>query len=269
MIKRKHCIACTAAGGALLLIFEGVKRIWGFDALGVPDNKIIREALEVIFTRGIAGVVFFIMLLYMGYKVVMPQKENLLASLAFSLPAFAVAINNFPLLPLLFDRQTLNYTVTEIILITLECLCIGLFEEMTFRGVVFLGFLERRRKTKTGIFISIMLSSAVFGLIHLFNLIGGGAGAVFMQIGYSFLIGAMCSVILIRTGNIWLCVLIHALFDIGGMLDVAQRWTVESIILTVVVAIIVGAFYVTMFFKTDPKVTDKIFISGENEEKLF
>lgn len=265
MINRKHCIVATAVGGVLLVAFEAVKQIWGLGVIGVPDNDIIKEAVEVIFTRGIASIVFFIMLLYMGYRVVLPRSQTFLSQISVAIPAFIIAVNNFPLLPVLFDGQTLNYTSTEVVLIILECLCIGLFEEMTFRGVVFLGFLEKRRNSKLRIFISIMLSSAVFGLVHLFNLFGGGAGAVFQQIGYSFLIGAMCSVILIRTHNIWLCVLVHALYDVGGMLDVNARWTVPSVILTASVAVAVAVIYIIMFLKTDPGVTETIFIEEKKE----
>ena len=57
----------------------------------------------------------------------------------------------------------------------------------------------------------------LLGLLHLFNLFAGASvGATFLQVGYSFLIGAMLSAVLIKTDNLWLCVLLHAGFDFGG-----------------------------------------------------
>jgi len=73
----------------------------------------------------------------------------------------------------------------------------------------------KRRET----FLTVLVTSLLFGIWHLFNLLDGAAfGAVLLQVGYSFLIGAMLSTVRIRTENLWLCVFLHALFDFGGLL---------------------------------------------------
>ena len=41
---------------------------------------------------------------------------------------------------------------------------------------------------------------------------------VLLQVGYTFLIGGMFAVMMLKTNNVWLCVIIHALFDFGGLL---------------------------------------------------
>ena len=114
--------------------------------------------------------------------------------------------------------------------------------------------MEKRRDTKLRQLYAILLSSAVFGGIHLVNLfLGASPVAVLMQIGYSFLIGAMCSVILLKTANIWLCVILHAVFDFCGALvpTLGQGiiWEPLTITLTAVIAVATTVFYTVAFIR--------------------
>ena len=45
-----------------------------------------------------------------------------------------------------------------------------------------------------------------------------GIGYVALQIGYSFLIGGMCAIVLLYTRCIWICVGLHAIYDFCGYL---------------------------------------------------
>ncbi len=138
--------------------------------------------------------------------------------LLWCIPCFLVAIANFPFGALIgggaaVDRPDL------LPLFLFECLAIGLMEELFFRGIVH-AFLRKKLAARRGGYIgSVLLSSAVFGLWHLFNLLeGAGVGATFLQVGYTFLLGCMLAVLLDRTENVWLCVAVHTLFDVGGNL---------------------------------------------------
>ena len=181
------------------------------------------------------------------------------------LPPLAVVINNFPIPALITgDAQILPHSAAVWVWFSLECLAISLFEEAAFRGVIFPMLAERRCKTKQGLFISILLTSAVFGLLHIVNLAqGAGIGAVVRQIGYSFLIGAMCSVVLIKTHNIWLCVLLHAVFDFGGKLidtlGAGKIWTLPAILITTVLAVLTTLHLTWQFFRPDPVPFEEIY----------
>ena len=79
---------------------------------------------------------------------------------------------------------------------------------------------------------------------------------VFLQVGYSFLIGCMCAVSLLFSGNIIVPIIIHALFDVGGFLtDFAflegALWTMGNVVLTAVVSVILAVVIVVSFMKTD------------------
>ena len=76
-----------------------------------------------------------------------------------------------------------------------------------------------------------------------------------LQIGYSFLIGAMCSVVLLKTRNIWLCVLLHAVYDFSGTLvptlGAGTWWDTPTVIFTVILAVATTVYLVWQFFTLD------------------
>ena len=102
-------------------------------------------------------------------------------------------------------------------LFCLQCLLIGVIEELFFRLIVW-RFADEKMRGKHVVW-RVVACSAVFALWHLVNLFfGQGFAATLLQAGYSFLIGAMLSTLYLVTNNIWWCVLVHALFDVGGKL---------------------------------------------------
>ena len=232
------------------------------------DEKISR-LLYMTFTRLIGGIIFITLTLYLGYRVMNPLRIKA-AELIFTLPALVVVINNLPIIPLITGQASVSAPWSRILLLAAECFSIGLFEEMAFRGVVLLGIMEKRRKSTKDLFISIVLSSAVFGLVHLVNLFTSSPGAVLLQIGYSFLIGAMCAVVLIRTANIWLCVLLHAVYDFCGslvpMFGEGVIWNAPAVILTVAVSLAAVVYFILALLKTNVKDIDRIYVKKTVED---
>lgn len=136
--------------------------------------------------------------------------------LLWSIPCFLVAIVNFPFTALVGGAATIE-RLDLLWLFLLKCAAIALLEETFFRGFLLPFFMERLEKNNYGVLISVVSSSALFGLMHLLNLFyGAGFGEVALQVCYTFLIGCMLAVMLLKTKNLWLCVLVHAIFDVGG-----------------------------------------------------
>lgn len=259
--KRKICIAITLAAIIVLLLCEivGVERFFSGDA----DERLIVSA-EMTLTRAIGGVVFLTILVYLGYKVLDPFKKPFWRGILVCLPAFAVVLNNFPIQPVVFGLASITSPPWRIALFAAECLMVAFFEETCFRGVVFLGFLKKRRYTRGGRFLAIVFSAAVFAVVHLLNLFfNASLPAVILQIGYSFLIGAMCSVVLMKTSNIWVCILIHAIYNFGGAIiencGEGTIWNPISVTLTAVVAVAVTAYMIFVFFKIKGREVDRLF----------
>ncbi len=257
-LSRKACLVIIAIAAPLLIWLE-------FGKPTLTEDPILAPLVRMTLTRAIGAVVFLALLLAEGYRVLNPLEKPFLRSLLFCIPPFLVVVNNMPILSLLWgDAYIVHGAPIDWILFALECLAIGLFEEAAFRGVILLVFAERRRHTRGGLLLSILLTSAVFGLVHLSNLaMGAGIGPVIRQIGYSFLIGAMCSVVLFKTRNLWLCVLLHAVYDFCGSLvptlGAGHWWDTPTVIVTVVLAVFTTAYLVWQFFRLDLNEVEKIY----------
>lgn len=132
------------------------------------------------------------------------------------LPCLFVAVANFPFSAVFGGAATVERT-DLIWLFALNCLCVGLMEELLFRGLLQSLLFDVFKKR--GIIVAVAVNSALFGAWHLANLFAGASiGPTLLQAGYSFLIGAMLSSVLLRTGNIWTGVFLHALFNFGGLI---------------------------------------------------
>ena len=137
-------------------------------------------------------------------------------ALLWCLPCLLVAICNFPFHALLTGAARIGRT-DLLWLFALNCLCVGLMEELLFRGLLQPLLMNVLRGQ--GVILPVLIDAALFGLWHLTNLlVGADVGATLLQVGYSFLIGGMLSAVLIKTGNIWTGVFLHALFNFGGLL---------------------------------------------------
>ena len=139
-------------------------------------------------------------------------------ALAWSIPCFLVAIVNFPFYALIAGTAVVE-RASLVPLFLFMCVLVGVSEELMFRGIIHDFIKQKLRGKKNGYLYAVLLSAAVFALWHFVNLIyGAGIVDTLLQVGYSFLIGAMLAVTYDKNRNIWLCVFIHALFDFGGML---------------------------------------------------
>ena len=228
------------------------------------------ETLYNISTRFIGGLACFIFVYSFSAKKILSPKTNLRSLLIF-LPCMAVAVNNFPFVTFFSGEAYINWDMPSVLLYALLCLGVGFFEEMAFRGCIFVVLLQRRKNRWVDVFISIVISSVVFGLVHIVNLFAGaGIGAVVLQVGYSFLIGGMCSIILIKTGNIWYCVFLHAVYNFaGGIVPQCGGgviWNTPEIILTAVVAVIVAAYVIMLLVKIRPEeIVDLWSVKSDNK----
>ena len=258
--KRLTCMSLSIAAIVLLVACE----IFGFSRLlGLPEGSRLAISLDMAVTRFLGGVAFLAMLVYLGYRVLNPVRSHFWRSVLISLPAFVIAVNNFPFHAVISGSARVTEGAPLLLLLLLECMMVGFFEEMAFRGVIFLGILKKNPESKVWAFVSIALSSVIFGLVHLVNLLESSPSAVFLQMGYSALIGAMCAVVLMKTANIWLCVVIHGLYNFAGAviprMGEGVIWDTFTIVLTVVVSLAVVAYMIVLFLKGKTRTTREIF----------
>lgn len=147
-----------------------------------------------------------------------PRPWNRKKTLIWLLPPIAVALVNFPFSALISGTATVTHW-EWIWLFTINCVLIGIMEEWFFRGILLDLFLQIAREKQRTVFLPVLFSSLAFGLFHLLNLLGGaGFLSVLLQVGYSFLLGGMLAVVFCKTRNLWICVILHTVFNAGGFL---------------------------------------------------
>lgn len=190
--------------------------------------------------------------------------------LLFLLPALLVACNNFPWLALASGSAKLE-RIELLGWLILQVLAVGVMEELAFRGILLPLLLERLGKTKKGMWLSILLSSAIFGLIHFANLIETpNLSATLMQVGYSALLGALCAILLLGTGNLWYCVAVHTIYNFGGgvtaYLIQGKVWNFPTILCTVLVAVFVGIWYFYRTLRINPAALPAFFQKEKREK---
>ena len=184
------------------------------DLIPYPD-KTLGSLIEETVSRLAIGIFLIVLMVTRGYADTFKPKWRG-KYLLWSIPCFLVAIVNFPFSALIGGSAVIE-RVDLIWLFLLKCIAIALLEEIFFRALLLPLFMERFAKNKYRVLISVLGSSALFALIHLFNLFfGAGVGETMLQVGYTFLIGCMLAVMMLKTKNIWLCVIVHAVFDVGG-----------------------------------------------------
>ena len=237
-------------------------------------SKISKDYGELIcktLSRLLGGIVCCaLMTLLLGPHLLFKYRKGALKRLLMVLPCFAVAINNFPFLSVIMGEITFSTNISDIILYAIFCFSVGFFEEAAFRGCVFSVILDRKNADRWSVLKASIISSAVFGIVHIVNLFAGASiGYVILQIGYSFLIGALCSVVLVKTANLLYCVILHAVYNFAGgvssELGSGTIWTAPTVILTVIVAVAVTVYTVVLWYNVKKEEIEYI-SNGDKKE---
>jgi uncharacterized protein len=118
----------------------------------------------------------------------------------------ALLVKPDPIFDLFYDKVTWSFAVPWVLFIGLSP---GFCEEMFFRG-----YMQRRLLARWSPWVAILVTSALFGIIHM-NLHQGPA---------AFVLGIWLGVVAWRTGSIWLCIATHALFNsLSSVQEIGMR----------------------------------------------
>lgn len=201
----------------LFVICVGITLVFGLPNLITYSDITLGKLIEDTVPRLAISLFLIVLMITKGYAETFKPKWCGM-HLLWSIPCFLVAIVNFPFGTLICGTAVIE-RVDMLWLFLLKCIAIALVEELFFRALLLPFFMERFEKNKYCTLISVFGTSVLFALIHLINLFfGAGVGETMLQVGYTFLIGCMLAVMMLKTKNIWLCVIVHAVFDVGGMI---------------------------------------------------
>lgn len=91
----------------------------------------------------------------------------------------------------------------------------GFFEEFLVRGTLLLLLITLLNTGQHKAFTGALISSILFGLLHLINLFGGEQGGLetLQQTLYAIVLGLIFTVMYYRTGSLWVPIFWHALLD--------------------------------------------------------
>ncbi len=227
-----------------------------------PADGGVETHLHSLITTVIGSALFLLLIIYSSYSQVLKISiKDMPRHVAFALPCILVAVNNFPIIPFFSGKAYISGKGSEIFLYFLVCVGTGLFEELVFRGYILMILLEKKRAGINGVFWAVVGSSALFGLIHLVNIFSGADPfATLLQVGYSFLVGGMCAIVMLRTGSVWYSVLLHAVYNFAG--GVIPRfgggtiWDAPTVAITAILALSVAIYLVFALMNLDAEKTD-------------
>lgn len=229
----------------------------------VPTSSLLKliasdgslEFFGVYITRFIFSAVFVFFIIAFGLKKLLVGKISL-KTIVIALPMLLIAVNNFPFYAVFSKEAIFVKAVKFPLQYILVALSIAIAEELAFRGLILplvaIKFSEKNCRFK--VIKVLIFSSLAFSLVHLLNLFSGvSIGLVLMQLGYSFLLGAGLCFLTIKSGNLILPILMHFIYNLGGLLPkygllLGKIWGVGQIVLTAVVAVLLGTIIIAMVF---------------------
>ena len=212
--------------GTLCFIFFDVKPI------KILDDALANKLLCGFIARIGLSLLFGWMLYQYGGRKFILFDRRFPKYLLWSLPCIMVGLVNFPVTALINGQ--VEIVRTDLLgIYALYVISVALLEELIFRGVLLIIVSDYLRKSKHKFIFTALICAGIFSLFHLTNLFAGmNIGYVLLQCLYTFLIGGMLIITMFKTKNIWLCVLVHAIFDFGGLLTsvyVKEEGTISSI----------------------------------------
>ena len=127
-----------------------------------------------------------------------------------------------------------NLSLYETLLYIGSMICVGILEELIFRGLLF------NAMRKDGLRSAVIVSSLTFGIGHIVNLVNGSGVALLpnlLQVCYAAAAGFLFVILYIKTGSLWPCILTHsslnALSAFAASLDVWQDILVSAALCTI------------------------------------
>lgn len=109
----------------------------------------------------------------------------------------------------------------QIIAFLLCMAAVGLAEELAFRGLITRMIFDKYGHSRSGLWLTVVVSGIIFGCMHLTNGIGGViplAGVLIQVLGATAL-GMCLSAIYIRCRNLWAVAAIHGFMDFCALIS--------------------------------------------------
>ncbi len=192
-----------------------------------------------------------------GFKMFVKPKTGGICLLLFVL-GLLVCVNNFPIIGFAAGNVALQQNA-RIFRYIVYCTAIGVSEEVVFRGFIMpLVGLKFRDKPRAP-FLTVLVTSAIFSLCHIFNIFSAGVLPTVLQVGYTFLTGGLFGIVYLFSENLVFPIILHTVFDLGGLIFSApfgiaagNMWDVYTVIITAALGVIATAVFVFALWNYKP-----------------
>ena len=148
-----------------------------------------------------------------------------------------------PALVLFIGNLTFGVYVTQpqaLLIFAVLAAASGFVEETIFRGLILRSFLPK------GAWAAVLISTAIFGVTHLANLLAGQiALETFVQVGYAMAIGFGFGAMALKTGLIWPLAVAHGLGNFVAFINMPPNAELTGGVLTQF--LIVTSVYTILF----------------------
>ena len=220
IINHKFLNRYTVIGAVLLMAcgFVFAEIIFPLP-FGVIAGFITSDEGSLLIVAEFAAVIGALLALAIHKRWFYPEYKGCLDSFGFT----AALRVSWPILPfwiLTVARELIaGHSVQPLTLsIIATALMAGFCEEAAFRGIG-VSYLMRQWKTEEKIPHVVALTSVCFALMHGTNLFSGAAlGVTLLQIAAAGCIGVFLCGVFLRSGNLWVPIMIHTMHDVISLL---------------------------------------------------
>jgi membrane protease YdiL (CAAX protease family) len=173
--------------------------------------------VTIILEQGLTGLLFFGLLARFGWLDLAGfTRPRLWKALWLGWPLLIFAVINID------EGIVVDFSRPGLIALhLLTALSTGWVEEVLCRGVVVTTLLQKWGRTRKGITLSVLVSSALFGLAHFANFLAGRQPLIntLTQITFAIFFGVIFAACVLRNRAIWPMILLHAAVDWAATLD--------------------------------------------------
>lgn len=206
----------------VVAVFLGILQLGGLVVSLIPVewSGFTADALVEL----IASLVALGLLFLLGYGKILRQTGEGFVK-GFYIAAFLVGQIGFAMVAMLFTNLMVEHVALDsawnIFVFTLDMFLVGFAEEVFLRGIVLNLLVDRFSKTRKGVMGAVLISSISFGLAHFVNLLAGvGLESVCVQVIQASILGVILAAIYLRSNNIWITIILHALTDWASLMGV-------------------------------------------------
>ncbi|MCI5620470.1 MAG: CPBP family intramembrane metalloprotease [Lachnospiraceae bacterium] len=204
----------------IVAVFLGILQLGGLAVSQIPVELpgFTKDAMVEL----VAALVALGLLLLFGYgKIIKQTGEGFVKG--FYIGAFLVGQIGMAMVAMLFTSLMLEDVAVEpfwnVLIYTFDMFLVGFAEEVFLRGIALNLLLDRFSKTRGGVWGAVLISSLIFGLAHFVNLLAGaGLESVCVQVIQAAVIGVILAAIYLRSNNIWITIILHALVDWASLM---------------------------------------------------